>query len=105
MARVPRFVRPTADGMWETYVRTNRSGPWQLAGIFDCERLAMAAYKQHRRMWSKHRETRAQVERLLALAASFPVRFEVEGSLVRSSMDTTLESWQDAMLDRGPKGL
>ena len=95
MARVSRFagVRPTSDGMWEAYVRPHRSGQWQLVGIFDCERLALAAYKRHRRVLAEPRETRAHVERLLALAAAFPVEIEAF-SLHRSTMDF-------ALLDRG----
>lgn len=98
---VPRFagVRPTNGGQWQAFIKID--GRWELIGTYDTPRLAWWAYKRSRPKVRAERESTAAVERLLAISAGFPVRFEVEGSLMRSSMDSTLKNWQDAMLDRG----
>jgi hypothetical protein len=97
-ATVPRFngVRPTPDGKWQAYVRSDDRS-WVLVAEFDTPGEAWNCYRAEWRQRREKPESADYIERLLMISASFPVMFEVEASIHGSSMDVTRQEWQEEM--------
>src|ERR1035438_5729515 len=86
---IPRFngIRPADGGKWRTYIR-QVDHSWKLVGEFDTVKEAWNCY-QHEAHYVPRKdpvELIEDVERLITMAAAYPVQFKVERSLRRSCM-------------------
>lgn len=89
-SRVPRFYGVTWNEERKKYQSAIRvNGHIKILGFHDTPVGAFLRYKAERKPRRDKAEAAEQIEKMLALAARFPVQFTTERSLMGSSMDPT----------------